>query len=182
VPAARRGTSWSYCPPRPVDDLLAKPPDEAAQAALADPPLVAALLAGMRSAASEDERGRAGAAAELVARQRPELLAPHADALIDIAATTGEAAVRVSAAQMLARVELSDERTEHATRALESYLDAGDSAVQAWALSAIVAIANEHPALRAHAAELVGERVESDDEQVRDRAQLLQGQADSWPS
>lgn len=164
-----------------MDDLLAKPPDEAAAAALADPPLVAVLLAAMRSGEG-DERGDGGAAAELVARQRPELLAPHADALIDIAATADAAAVRVPAAQMLARVELSDERAEHATTVLETYLAGDDPAVEAWALSAIVAIANEHPALRSHAAELVGERVESGEEQVRDRAQLLQGQADSWPS
>src|SRR4051794_21537685 len=97
-----------------MHELLAKPPDEAAAAALADPPLVAVLLAAMRSGEG-DEPGRAGAAAELVARQRPQLLAPHADALIDIAATADAAAVRVPAAQMLARVELSDERAEHAT-------------------------------------------------------------------
>lgn len=165
-----------------MDDLLTGLPDEAAAAALADPPLVAVLLAAMRSGESQDERGRAGAAAELVARERPELLAPHADALIDIAATAEAPAVRVAAAQVLARVELSDERAEDATAVLGTYLTGDDPAVEAWALSAIVAIANERPALRSHAAELVGERVESGDEQVRDRAQLLQGQADSWPS
>jgi hypothetical protein len=155
--------------------------EDAAAAALADPPLVAVLLDAMRG---DDEavRGRAGAAAERVARERPELLAPHADALIDIAAACVEDAVRVSAAQMLARVELSAGRAAQASAVLDGYLATESAAVQAWALSALVAIANDHPSLRERAGALVRERTDSGAAPLRERAAMLVGQADAWPS
>src|SRR4051812_13888551 len=156
-------------------------PDEAAAAALADPPLVARLLDAM-GAEAEDRRKRAGAAAELVARERPELLAPHADALIGIGSECGDDAIRLSVAQMLARVELSGERARQASAVLEGYLSGADGAVQAWALSAIVAIANDHSSLRERASALVQERTGSDVAPLRERAAMLVDQAASWPS
>jgi hypothetical protein len=159
-----------------------RPSERAAAAAIADPPLIAVLLDGMRC---DDEvvRMRAADAAEQAARERPELIAPHADALIEIAAGARQAEVRRHAAQMLARSELSDDRAAQATRVLHRYLSDDDGEnVQAWALSAIVAIANDHPALREHARELVHDRLESDSPAVRARAEMLVGQADSWPS
>ena len=168
-----------------MDELLIRlrsaEPDDVAAEVVADPPLIAVLLDGMRS---DDDTitVRAGEAAEKAGRERPELLAPHADALIDIAATTRQAAVRRSAAQMLARVELSDERAAHAAEVLERYLDDGSPAVEAWALSGIVALANEHAGLRAQARKLVHRCAESDAPPVRERARLLLDQADSWPS
>jgi hypothetical protein len=163
-----------------VHDLLSGDAGEAARRALADPPLIAELLDGMRS---DDAglRARAATAAEQAARERPELLAPHADTLIEIAANAGEDAVRVAAAQMLARVEVSEERAGQASDVLERYLASDDRAVEAWALSAIVALANEHASLRPRARELVHARTDSDAEPVRTRAALLLDQADSWP-
>jgi hypothetical protein len=83
---------------------------------------------------------------------------------------------------MLARVELSDERAVQASELLERYLDDGSPAVEAWALSAIVALANEHPDLRTRAREAVHARADSEAPPVRERARLLVDQADSWPS
>jgi hypothetical protein len=155
--------------------------EAAAAAAVADPPLIAVLLDGMHC---DDAvvRMRAADAAEKAARERPELLAPHADAVIEIAAAADQQEVRWHAAQMLARTELSDERAADATRILEAYLADDSRIVQAWALSAITAIANEHPGLRQRARRLVHEKLESDDPSVSARARALQGQADSWPS
>jgi hypothetical protein len=155
--------------------------EDAAAAAVADPPLIAVLLDGMR-AGDPLLRSRAGAAAEQAARERPELVAPHADALVEIADRAEEPELRRCAAQMLARTELSDERAGEATRVLLAYLDDADPDVQAWALSAIVAIANDHPAQRPQARKLVDERVESGAAALQERARLLLGQADSWPS
>jgi hypothetical protein len=62
------------------------------------------------------------------------------------------------------------------------YLDDESHIVEAWALSAITAIANAHPEHRARAAELVSDRLESEHASVRARARMLQAQADSWPS
>jgi hypothetical protein len=165
------------------DDPQAEGPAErAAAAAVDDPPLIAVLLDGMRCH-DDVVRIRAADAAEQAARARPELLAPHADALIVIAAGAGQQEVRRCAAQMLARVELSDERAEQATRVLTGgYLDDDIGDVQAWALSAIVAIANDHPELRQQGRELVHARLDSEDPSVRARAELLVGQADAWPS
>jgi hypothetical protein len=152
--------------------------DEAARRVLADPPLVASLIEAMVEGDS-----RAAEAAELVARDRPELLATHSPALIAIAASAQSEPVRRHASQMLARVELSEERAAEAARILERYLDADNGAeLSAWALSAIVAMANEHPSLRGRARELVHAQADSDAELVRTRAELLTGQADSWPS
>ena len=156
-------------------------PEDAAAAAVADPPLIAVLLDGM----TDDDsavRTLASDAAEKAARERPELLAPHADTLIDIAATAEQKEVRWHAAQMIARVELSPERADEATRILEGYLSDRSHIVEAWAMSAIVALANDHPALRARARELVHGRLESDAPSVAARARLLLDQADSWPS
>jgi hypothetical protein len=125
---------------------------------------------------------KAADAAEKAARERPELLAPHADALIDIAATADQQEVRWHAAQMLARTELSPERAQQATEVLDGYLEDDSRIVQAWALSGITAIANDHPDLRAHARELVLEALESDAPAVSARARALEGQVDSWPS
>ena len=155
--------------------------EEAAAAAVADPPLIAVLLDGMRC---QDPvvRARAADAAERAARERPELLAPHADAVIEIAAGADEQEVRWHAAQMLARTELSAERAADATRILETYLSDDSRIVQAWALSAVTAIANDHPALRPRARELVHDKLGSEIQTVSARARALQGQADSWPS
>jgi hypothetical protein len=164
-----------------VDDLNGSDPAEIAAQVVADPPLIAKLLDAMLG---EDEgiRARAAAAAEQAARERPELLAPHADALIEAARIARDGDTRRCVAQMLARVELSDERAAEATDVLESYL-AGGPPVETWALSAIVALANEHPALRGRARELVHARADGETAPpVRERARLLLGQADSWPS
>jgi HEAT repeat protein len=83
---------------------------------------------------------------------------------------------------LLDGMRAGDERAKEATRVLEGYLDDGSGDVRAWALSAIVAIANDHAALRDGAREHLREAVESDAEPVRARAQMLSGQADSWPS
>jgi hypothetical protein len=153
-------------------------PEEAARRVLADPPLVAMLIEGM----VEGDPG-AAEASELVARERPELFATHAPALIAIAASARNEDVRRSASQLLARVELSEERAAEAARILERHLDGDDAAeARAWALSAVVALANTHPSLRPRARELVREGAGSDAEPVRARAELLAGQADSWPS
>src|SRR3954462_13719313 len=164
-----------------LERLRREEPAEVAAAAVADPPLIAVLLDGMRA---EDDavRTRAAQGARQAGRERPELLAPHADALIDIAGVTRDSEVRRSAAQMLARVELSDERAEHAADVLERYLSDGSPAVEAWALSAIVALANEHAGLRGRARDLVHARADDEAPPVRERARLLLNQADSWPS
>jgi HEAT repeat protein len=148
---------------------------------VADPPLIAVLLDAMLGG-DEGIQARAAAAAEQAARERPELLAPHADALIDAARRAGSSDVRENLAQMLARVELSDERAAEAGHVLDGYLDDPEQRVQAWALSAIVALANEHPQLRAHARELVHERLDGDAPAVSERARLLRDQSESWPS
>jgi hypothetical protein len=126
-------------------------------------------------------RTRAADAAEQAARERPELLAPHADALVDIA-READPELRPYVAQLLARTELSDERAATATEILERYLADEGAAAQAWALSAVTAIANDHPELRPRARERVHAALGSDDETVSTRARALQGQADSWPS
>jgi hypothetical protein len=153
--------------------------ERAASLAVADPPLIGVLLDGMRC---DDEivRMRAAGAAETAARRRPELIAPHADALIEIAAGATQQEVRRHAAQMLARTELSDERAREATTVLDGYLADDDPIVQAWALSAIVAIANDHSGLRENARGRVRERRGSGAPEVRARAEQLSGQADSW--
>ena len=155
--------------------------DDAAAAAVADPPLLAVLLEGM-TCDDAQLRTRSSDAAEKAARERPELLAPHADVLIEIAAEATQQEVRWHVAQMLARVEVTDERAAEAARILEGYLSDRSHIVEAWALSAIVALAGEHPALRDHARDLVHERLESDSAAVRARARLLRDQAESWPS
>jgi hypothetical protein len=163
-------------------DLLACEPEEAAARAIADPPLIAVLLDAMRDHDDADVRFRAADAAEKAARERPDLLAPHADALVDVAEHADQHGVRWHAAQMLARTELSAERARHATEILERYLADDSRIVEAWALSAITAIANAHPELRARAKKLVEDRLDSDHASVSARARMLQGQADSWPA
>ena len=155
--------------------------ERAAAAAVADPPLIAVLLDGMRCG-DEIVRLRAADAAEKAARERPELVAPHADALIDVAGSAREPEIRWHAAQMLARVELSDERAVEATRILEAYLDDASPKVRGWALSALVAIANHHADLRGAARDHVIGCTESGDAGLAARARLLLSQADSWPS
>jgi hypothetical protein len=164
-----------------VDDLRTRDPAEIAADVIADPPLIATLLDAMLGD-DEDIQARAAAAAEQAARERPELLAPHADALIEAARIARTDETRRNVAQMLARVELSDERATEATEVLERYLDGASPAVGAWTLSAIVALANEHAGLRTHARELVHRGAENEAPPVRERARLLLDQADSWPS
>ena len=164
-----------------LERLRGSDASEIAGEVVADPPLIAVLLDGMLG---DDDgiRPLAAAAAEHAARERPELLAPHADALIDVAERARDPETRRFVAQMLARVELSDARADQATVILDGYLAGDDELVQAWALSAIVALANEHPRLRRHAGELVHERIDSDVPPVAERAGLLRDQAESWPS
>ncbi len=108
----------------PVVAKLVDPPDlrstgrseEVARDVLADPSLFPVLFA----ATGDDDpvvRLRAADAAEKVTRQRPDLLRPHAAAVLELLAGTPDAGVRWHAAQLVARLPLTaTQPPRHPTR------------------------------------------------------------------
>lgn len=159
---------------------LVDPPDrrsigranEVVDDVLADPRLFAAVFA-----AFHDEqpvvRMRAADAIEKVSRERPELLDPHAEALLAIAATTRDTEVRWHAAQLLGRAPLAAAHRSRVVEVLLGYLDDASGIVKTCAMQALADLADEDQELTARIVPLLEQLTATGSPAMRARGRKL---------
>lgn len=119
-------------------------------------------------------RMRAGDALEKVCRQRPGLLAPYVDRILDDVAATEQPSVRWHVAQMLGEVALGPEQQRRALTVLDGYLrHSTDWIVLNCSLAAYAGLAEPEPSLRPRLRTHLERHAGSQHRSVAKRAQRL---------
>ncbi|MBM3556299.1 MAG: hypothetical protein FJX47_12195 [Alphaproteobacteria bacterium] len=139
---------------------------------LADPRLFGALFAGLDSP-DPIIRMRAIDAVEKVSAQRPDLLAPHARALLGPIARRPESGIRWHVAQMIPRLDLSARQRAHAFTLLTGYFQDRSGIVRTFALQAMQDLAAKDPRLAAMARRFLLRAIEDGTPALKARARKL---------
>ena len=118
-------------------------------------------------------RMRAADVAEKISVQHPEWFQAYAGRLLALAETTEQQEIRWHMAQMFPRLKLAPPRRRRAVAALFKYLDDRSRIVQVSAITALVDLSLEEPALRRRVTPLVLRAARSEAPSVRARAKKL---------
>lgn len=138
---------------------------------LADPGLFEAVFAAV-----VDEpvvRMRAANVVEKVARQRPELVAPHTEALLTTVAAVEQHEVGWHVAQLLGRPPLTPRDGRRAVEVLLGYLAENSSIVKTCAMQALADLAREDEDVRAQVVPLLDELTRTGTPAMRARGRKL---------
>jgi HEAT repeat protein len=92
-------------------------------------------------------RMRASDAIEKITRQHPQYLKPYKDLILNQVSAIPQQEVQWHIAQILPRMDLSDQEVKQASEILFDYLDSPSKIVQANAITALVDLAQEEPHL-----------------------------------
>jgi len=139
---------------------------------LADPTLFDTLFHGML----EDDpvvRMRAADAAEKITAERPEYLRPYKKKLLEQVARVDQQEVRWHVAQMLPRLEWSDEERAAVVQILLGYLDDESKIVKTFAMQALADFAERDASLRPRVIQLLEELVETGSPAMKSRGRKL---------
>lgn len=139
---------------------------------LADPARFAEIVGGL-SDADPIVRLRCADAAEKVSLVHPGWLAPHKQALLDLAMVSVEPAVRWHLAQMLPRLQLDRRQRRRVVVALYRYLDDPSRIVKTFAMQALADLAGSDDALRRELLPRVEEMARTGSPAMRARARKL---------
>jgi hypothetical protein len=145
---------------------------EVVEIVLADPKLIEHLIPGMMHQAP-GIRMRSSDAVEKITRQKPEYLHPHKDFILNDVAKQTQQEVRWHLAQIIPRLELTDEEIKIASLELFSYLDDTSKIVQANALQALVDLAWKNDALLPRVKDAVRKLTETGSPAVKNKAEKL---------
>jgi hypothetical protein len=121
---------------------------------LRDPSLFGSLFQGL----FDDDpivRMRSADAVEKITTDRPELLQPYKATLIEQVAAVEQQEVRWHVAQMIPRLELSQQELARVTEILISYLDDKSNIVKTFSMQALADLAEQHPSLLPQAVEVI---------------------------
>lgn len=118
-------------------------------------------------------RMRAADAVEKITGKRPEYLKPYKTVLIQQVAAIEQQEVRWHVAQMMPRLELSQEEKNHVTGILFGYLDDESKIVQTSAMQALADMAEGDQSLLPRVVEVVEELTETGSAAVRVRGRKL---------
>jgi HEAT repeat protein len=146
--------------------------DEIVAVVLADPALFGRLIEGM-SDPDPLIRMRAADAAEKVTLQRPELLQPFKEQLLDQMSPVEQQEVRWHVAQMLPRLELSPTERLQALDILLGYLDDESKIVKTFAMQGLSDMAQQDPTLRDEVIPVLVELTASGSSAMRSRGRQL---------
>ena len=116
---------------------------------------------------------RASDAAEKVTRQKPELLPPYAELLLQEVSRVDRQEVRWHLAQMLPRLQLSAEQRRSAVQILFGYLNDDSRIVRTMSMQALADLAEENGDLLPRVIALLRKLVSADSPAVRSRARKL---------
>lgn len=118
-------------------------------------------------------RTRSADVAEKVSRSKPDLLAPHKKALLDLLSGATEAAIKWHLAQIVPRLDLDPIERARTFEALKRYLSDTSRIVQASALQALVDLTVDDPAHRRIVASQVETMSRNGSPAVKARARKL---------
>lgn len=164
----------------PIEAKLLDPPDrrsigrvvEVVAEVLANGSLFPDLLAAMTDAEPVVQM-RAADAVEKITRTRPDLLEPHAEALLTTAASTAQKEVRWHAAQLLSRVPLNGDQQARAVAVLFEYLSDESSIVKTCALQALADLSQSDSELQRRVLPLIEELTATGTPAMRARGRKL---------
>ena len=143
---------------------------EVADEIAADPDLFAVVVDGLADDA-EGVRNRSAIAIDRATERRPDLLAPHADALFDAAeADRSGGALRRLLPRLLSRLALDPDQARRLAAHAEAWLRTEPPGAQANALDALAAVALQHPDLAPALRPLLEDALDHDAPSVRSRA------------
>jgi HEAT repeat protein len=139
---------------------------------LRDPSLFAVLFRGMLG---DDPvvRMRSADAAEKISAQHPHLLQEHRAVLLSEIAHSEQQEVRWHVAQMLPRLELTQEEQETAVEILLHYLDDDSKIVKTFSMQALADFAQTDASLRSRVVPLLEELTETGSPAVKSRGRKL---------
>jgi len=146
--------------------------DEIVAVVLADPALFGQLIAGL-SNPDPLIRMRTADAAEKVTLQRPELLQPYKEQLLDQVSTIEQQEVRWHVAQMLPRMELSPAERRQALNILLGYLEDESKIVKTFTMQGLADLAQQDPTLRDEVIPVLVELTASGSPAMRSRGRQL---------
>ncbi len=118
-------------------------------------------------------RMRAADAVEKITEKRPDYLKPHKTVLIQQVATIEQQEVRWHVAQMILRLELSEEEWSSVTEILFGYLDDKSKIVQTSAMQALADMAKRDESLLPRIVEVVEKLTKTGSAAVRNRGRKL---------
>ncbi len=118
-------------------------------------------------------RMRAADAAEKISAKQPRLLDRYKPKLLGLLAETEQIELRWHLAAMITRLRLTAPQRHRAAAALQRYLDDCSSIVKTFALQGLADLAQNDPALRAKAKQLLEEAVQSGTPAMKARARNL---------
>jgi hypothetical protein len=146
--------------------------DEVVAQVLGDPSLFAALFSGMLG---EDPvvRMRSADAVEKISAQRPHLLQAHRSKLLQEVARIEQQEVRWHVAQMLPRLELTEEEQETAVDILLRYLDDDSKIVKTFSMQALADFAQTDASLRPQVIPLLEELTKTGSPAMKSRGRKL---------
>ena len=125
-------------------------------------------------------RLRAADALEKVVRTHSAALGPHVAELLGPIADTKQAEVRWHIAQLIPRLVALGGSARRARRVLEDYLTDPSVIVRTEAMTSLVTLANDRPAMRARVRELVAEAASMGHAAERARARRLARAVERW--
>jgi HEAT repeat protein len=146
--------------------------DEIVAVVLADPALFGQLIAGL-SNPDPLIRMRTADAAEKVTLQRPELLQPYKEQLLDQVSAIEQQEVRWHVAQMLPRMELSPAERRQALNILLGYLEDESKIVKTFTMQGLADLAQQDPTLRDEVIPVLVELTASGSPAMRSRGRQL---------
>ena len=152
--------------------------DEVVADVLDDPSLFETLFRGML----DDDpllSMRAADAVEKITREHPEHLAPYKTTLLQEVARSEQQEVRWHVAQMIPRLQLSQEERSHAVEILVDYLQDRSSIVRTMSMQALADLAAQDRRLPRPVTELLQELVATGSPAMQSRGRKLLRELDS---
>lgn len=118
-------------------------------------------------------RMRSSDAVEKITIKRPELLEPYKEFIMTRAAIVDQKEVRWHVAQILPRLDLSNDDVQVAVGILKGYLDDDSRIVRAFTMEALVGFVEKDPDLEAWVITLIEKLVEEGSPAMRSRGKKL---------
>jgi hypothetical protein len=148
---------------------------------LDDPTLFGAVFHGM---VSDDPivRMRSADAVEKITAKHPEYLQPHKTTLIQQVAKIEQQEVRWHVAQMIPRLELSNEERAVVVETLLGYLDDNSKIVKTFSMQALADLAEQNAGLRSQVIPLLEKLTETGSPAMRSRGRKLLEKLSRWVS
>ena len=118
-------------------------------------------------------RMRASDAVEKITKDHPQLLAAHKDMILNKVSTSEQKEVRWHVAQILPRLDLTDDEVQTAVGILRGYLDDDSRIVRTFSMEALVGFIERQPEMALWVLNLVEDMIEDGSPAMKSRGKKL---------